>query len=117
MTRILKKVDGVTNIDTSVENKSVVVTHDASVEPSLLNEKLQKVRLTDRLISEKNRYSIQMEPLLYDDEDIIIILLSIETNKQQSYCFFVSIFLQFNPKIDLVYNQRFCSGRPLLERK
>ena len=88
MTRILKKVDGVTNIDTSVENKSVVVTHDASVEPSLLNEKLQKVRLTDRLISEKNRYSIQMEPLLYDDEDIII-LLSTETNKQQSYCFFV----------------------------
>ena len=86
MTRILKKIDGVTNIDTSVENKSVVVTHDASVEASLLNEKLQKVRLMDRLISEKNRYSNQMEPLLYDDEDII--LLSTETNKQRSYCFF-----------------------------
>lgn len=42
VTRILKKIDGVTNIDASVEQKSVVVTHDDSVDPALLNEKLQK---------------------------------------------------------------------------
>lgn len=44
VTRILKKVDGVTDIATDVEAKSVVVTHDASVAPTLLDEKLQKVR-------------------------------------------------------------------------
>lgn len=42
VTRILKKVDGVTDIATDVEAKSVVVTHDASVAPTLLDEKLQK---------------------------------------------------------------------------
>eukprot|EP00537_Pseudo-nitzschia_pungens_P010267 CAMPEP_0172389226 /NCGR_PEP_ID=MMETSP1061-20121228/6179_1 /TAXON_ID=37318 /ORGANISM="Pseudo-nitzschia pungens, Strain cf. pungens" /LENGTH=73 /DNA_ID=CAMNT_0013119335 /DNA_START=49 /DNA_END=270 /DNA_ORIENTATION=- len=40
--RILKKIEGVTEIVTDVDAKSVVVTHDDSVQPSLMLEKLQK---------------------------------------------------------------------------
>ena len=45
MTRVLKKIDGVTNIDCNVEAKTVVVTHEASVTPALMLEKLQKVSI------------------------------------------------------------------------
>ena len=41
--RVLKKIDGVTDIVTDVEAKSAVVTHDDSVEPQFMLEKLQKV--------------------------------------------------------------------------
>jgi len=40
--RVLKKIDGVTDIVTDVEAKSAVVTHDDSVEPQFMLEKLQK---------------------------------------------------------------------------
>lgn len=40
--RILGKVEGVTNIETNVDAKSVVVAHSDSVTKDLLNEKLQK---------------------------------------------------------------------------
>ncbi|VEU44006.1 unnamed protein product [Pseudo-nitzschia multistriata] len=40
--RILMKMDGVTDIVTDVEAKSAVVTHDESVPPSLMLEKLLK---------------------------------------------------------------------------
>eukprot|EP00534_Pseudo-nitzschia_fraudulenta_P003771 CAMPEP_0201135516 /NCGR_PEP_ID=MMETSP0850-20130426/54357_1 /ASSEMBLY_ACC=CAM_ASM_000622 /TAXON_ID=183588 /ORGANISM="Pseudo-nitzschia fraudulenta, Strain WWA7" /LENGTH=73 /DNA_ID=CAMNT_0047406687 /DNA_START=47 /DNA_END=268 /DNA_ORIENTATION=+ len=42
VTRVLKKIDGVTDIVTNVEAKSVVVTHDDSVKPEFMLEKLQK---------------------------------------------------------------------------
>ena len=37
-------MDGVSDVQTNVEAKSVVVTHDASVSSELMLEKLQKVR-------------------------------------------------------------------------
>eukprot|EP00536_Pseudo-nitzschia_multiseries_P012384 jgi/Psemu1/208494/e_gw1.471.2.1 len=40
--RVLKKIEGVTEIVTDVDAKSVVVTHDDSVQPQLMLEKLQK---------------------------------------------------------------------------
>jgi copper chaperone CopZ len=45
--RVLKKIEGVTNVDCNVEAKSVVVTHDASVTPAFMLEKLQKVSSID----------------------------------------------------------------------
>jgi len=41
--RVLGKVDGVTDVQTNVEAKSVVVVHDDSVSKGLMLEKLQKV--------------------------------------------------------------------------
>jgi len=43
VTRILKKIDGVTDIVCSLEAKTVVVTHEASVTPEFMLEKLLKV--------------------------------------------------------------------------
>jgi len=40
--RVLGKVDGVTDVQTNVEAKSVVVVHDDSVSKGLMLEKLQK---------------------------------------------------------------------------
>eukprot|EP00579_Thalassiosira_antarctica_P007665 CAMPEP_0201882678 /NCGR_PEP_ID=MMETSP0902-20130614/14343_1 /ASSEMBLY_ACC=CAM_ASM_000551 /TAXON_ID=420261 /ORGANISM="Thalassiosira antarctica, Strain CCMP982" /LENGTH=73 /DNA_ID=CAMNT_0048411259 /DNA_START=62 /DNA_END=283 /DNA_ORIENTATION=- len=40
--RILGKVEGVTNIDTNVDAKTVVVTHEDGVSKELMNDKLQK---------------------------------------------------------------------------
>eukprot|EP00567_Pseudictyota_dubia_P018180 CAMPEP_0197439710 /NCGR_PEP_ID=MMETSP1175-20131217/6386_1 /TAXON_ID=1003142 /ORGANISM="Triceratium dubium, Strain CCMP147" /LENGTH=73 /DNA_ID=CAMNT_0042969669 /DNA_START=48 /DNA_END=269 /DNA_ORIENTATION=+ len=40
--RILGKIDGVSNIDTNVEAKTVVVTADDSVSPQFMLEKLEK---------------------------------------------------------------------------
>jgi len=42
VTRVLKKIDGVTDIDCNVEEKKVIVTHEDSVAPALMLEKLQK---------------------------------------------------------------------------
>lgn len=42
VTRVLKKIDGVTTIDCSVADKTVVVTHEESVTPAFMLEKLQK---------------------------------------------------------------------------
>jgi len=42
VTRILKKIDGVTDIVCSLEAKTVVVTHEASVTPEFMLEKLLK---------------------------------------------------------------------------
>eukprot|EP00566_Odontella_aurita_P029614 CAMPEP_0113536612 /NCGR_PEP_ID=MMETSP0015_2-20120614/6356_1 /TAXON_ID=2838 /ORGANISM="Odontella" /LENGTH=73 /DNA_ID=CAMNT_0000435993 /DNA_START=62 /DNA_END=283 /DNA_ORIENTATION=- /assembly_acc=CAM_ASM_000160 len=40
--RILGKIDGVSNVDTNVEAKTVVVTADDSISPEFMLEKLQK---------------------------------------------------------------------------
>ena len=40
--RILTKIDGVTNIETNVTTKSVIVTHGDSVSPTELLDKLTK---------------------------------------------------------------------------
>eukprot|EP00562_Extubocellulus_spinifer_P005640 CAMPEP_0178520828 /NCGR_PEP_ID=MMETSP0696-20121128/27618_1 /TAXON_ID=265572 /ORGANISM="Extubocellulus spinifer, Strain CCMP396" /LENGTH=73 /DNA_ID=CAMNT_0020151723 /DNA_START=57 /DNA_END=278 /DNA_ORIENTATION=- len=40
--RILGKMDGVSDVQTDVEAKTVVVTADASVSPELMLEKLEK---------------------------------------------------------------------------
>jgi len=40
--RILGKIEGVTNIDTNVEAKTVDVTHSDSVSKELMLDKLQK---------------------------------------------------------------------------
>jgi copper chaperone CopZ len=42
--RVLGKIDGVKNIQTNVEAKTVVVEADESVSPQFMLEKLQKVR-------------------------------------------------------------------------
>jgi len=42
VTRVLKKLEGVANIECNIEAKSVVVTHEPSVTPAFMLEKLQK---------------------------------------------------------------------------
>jgi copper chaperone CopZ len=48
--RILSKVDGVTDIQTDVAAKFVVVQHADAISPTDLNDKLQKVKNLYKLV-------------------------------------------------------------------
>jgi copper chaperone CopZ len=64
--RILGKVDGVTDIQTDVAAKSVVVQHGDAVSPADLNDKLQKVR---------SRWEVTGDMWNDDDDDVVVVVV------------------------------------------